>query len=333
MAKKIIIIVSILATLGFSLAIAFPIVIFSTVLKPYGEIDEKISFYCTQNNISAIDELNLNIDAGNIQINYIDPLIDYAMKIDVKVEMIGSGLAGKSYFDYFNIVWQNTSGSVNFTMRVKAGITQTEILSLIKNVIIIVTLNANVFCDISVNVNVQGDIKITVPWGISVGQIFANVSRGDIQFDFYNCIIDGNLTGLVQKESDLELKSYDVEFTQNSMWSLSTNTGDILIEIDQNKAMNANITGIIATHTGNYLLTYRDSTTEVGAYFILHVNPEDFGINQKITEIVGFEYYVSAVNGTDVYHITSDDYPTQYNYDLLFNFPIGTYEELELHNT
>jgi len=319
--------------LGFSLSIAFPIVIFSTVLTSYGRIDENIFFYCTQNNVSAIEELNLNIDAGNIQINYIDPLVDYAVKIDVNFEMIGSGLAGKSYSDYFNIVWENPSGCANFTMKINTGITQAEILSLIKNVNIIVTLNADVFCDISVNVNIKGDVKITVPWGISVGQIFTNVSKGDIQFDLFNCVVDGNLTGLIQKEGDLELKSYDVEYTQNSIWSLNINDGDIHIEIDQNKATNANITGIIQTHIGNYLLAYRDNTVDVGAYFILYVNPEDFAINQKITEIIGFEYYVSAVNGTDVYHITSDGYPAQYNYDLLFNFPIGSYEELELQNT
>jgi len=55
-------------------------------------------------------------------------------------------------------------------------------------------------------------------------------------------------------------------------------------------------------------------------------------INQKIAELIGFAYNVVAVNGTDVYHITSDDYPSLYNYHWVFSFPIGIYEELELQN-
>ncbi|MFW9829557.1 MAG: hypothetical protein ACFFEY_18430, partial [Candidatus Thorarchaeota archaeon] len=239
---------------------------------------------------------------------------------------------GKSHIDYFDILWQNTSTIVNFTMELKKGIKQGDILSLIKNVDIIVALKADVLYDINTMVDIRGSSKATIPLGVSVGNIITNLMKGNIQYDFFYCILEGNISGIIQNTGDIKVRSYDVEYTQNCNWSLYTNDGDVYIEISQNKATNANVTGNITIITGNYLLTYRDNTAEVGAYFILHVHPDDYAINQKIAELIGFAYNVIAVNGTDVYHITSDDYPSLYNYHWMFNFPIGIYEELELHN-
>ena len=274
--------------------------------------------------------LNINADIGEVEIFYIYEPVDYSAKVEVKIGMIGSGLAKKTYSDYFNIVWENTSGFVNFTLKFKAGLDQYQLLSFIKNISLIVALKTDVLCNINVIINVQGGVNIIVPWGISVGNILTNISRGDIQYTFNYCILEGNVTGIIQDTGDIKIKSYDMEYIQNSRWSLYTNRGDIFIEINQNKATNANITGFITTVTGNYLFVYRDSTVDVGAYFILYIHPDDYAFNQKISEIVGFAYMVLPVNGTDVYHITSDDYPSIYNYNWLFNFPIGVYEELEL---
>ena len=333
MANKTGIVIIIMIVFGIALIISIPAFIISTTLSPYGIIDESIPFYYNPNNSSLMESLNINADVGEIDIKYITEPVDYCAKVEMDIEMLGLGLAGKTYLDYFNILWQNTSGLVNLTVELNTGINHVEVLSLIKNVNIIVSLKADVICDISVTVNIKGAVKITVPSFHSIGNILTNITKGDIQYDFFYCILEGNITGIIQDTGDINIKSYNMEYTQNSMWSLYTNDGDIFIEIDQNKATNANITGIITTVSGNYHFIYRDNTADVGAYFILHVNPDDYGFNQKITEIVGFGYYVSVVNGTDVYHITSDDYPALYNYNLLFNFPTGIYEELELHNT
>ncbi|MFX1495497.1 MAG: hypothetical protein ACFFBZ_14530 [Promethearchaeota archaeon] len=333
MANKTGIVIIIIVVFGIALIISIPALIISTTLSPYGIIDESIPFYYNPGNSSFMESLNINADVGEIDVKYITEPVDYSAKVEMDIEMLGLGLAGKTYLDYFNILWQNTSGLVNLTVELKMGINYVEVLSLIKNVNIAVSLKSDVTCDINIIVNVEGGVKITVPSFHSIGNILTNIMKGDIQYDFIYCILEGNVTGIIQDTGDIKIKSYDVEYMQNSMWSIYTNNGDILIEIYQNKATNANITGIIATVTGNYLFVYRDHTADVGAYFILHVHPDDYAINQKITEIIGFAYIVLPVNDTDVYHITSDDYPSQYNYNWLFNFPFGIYEELELHNT
>ncbi|MFX1583007.1 MAG: hypothetical protein ACFFDL_00320 [Promethearchaeota archaeon] len=333
MANKTGIIIIIIIVFGIALIISIPALIISTTLLPYGIIDESILFYYNPGNSSFMESLNINADVGEIDIKYINEPVDYCAKVEIEIEMLGLGLAGKTYLDYFNILWQNTSGLVNLTMELKTGINYVEVLSQIKNVNISVFLKADVLCDINILVNLEGNVKITVPSFHSIGNILSSVTKGGIQYDFINCILKGNITGIIQDRGDIKIKSYNVEYYQNSMWSLYANIGDILIEIDQNEAANANITGIITTITGNYLFIYRDNTDDVGAYFILHVHPDDYAINQKITEITGFAYIVLPVNNTDVYHITSDDYPSQYNYNWLFNFPFGIFEELELHNT
>ncbi|MFW9942615.1 MAG: hypothetical protein ACFFFT_16370 [Candidatus Thorarchaeota archaeon] len=333
MAKKAGIIIIIMIVLGIILIITIPVFIISTNLSAYGKIDESIPFYYNASNSSLMESLNINADVGEIDIKYINEPVDYCVKVEIDFEMGGLGLAGKTYLDYFNINWQNSSGLVNLTIALKSGVNHDDVLSLIKNVNITVSLKSDVICDVSIIIKNEGDVKITVPWLHSIGNVLTNLSRGNIQYNLFYCVLKGNITGIIQDTGNIKVKSFDVKYTQNSMWSLYTNYGDIFIEISQNKAMDANITGIITTQTGNYQLIYKDNATDVGAYFILHVNPDDYAINQKINEIVGFEFYVSPINGTDVYHITSDEYPAQYNYNWLLNFPIGVYEELELQNT
>jgi hypothetical protein len=330
MANKAITAIIIMLVISFSLIISTPMVILSTILSPYGIISEELPFYYRPSSPSIIDELNINTDLGNVEIKYITEPVDYCAKIDVKIEMIGSGLAGKSYFDYFNIIWQNTSSHVNFTMRLKAGINQVEILSLIRNLSITVGLKASVICDINLNVNVQGDVRITVPWGISVENILINVSKGDIQVDFSNCIVDGNLMGLIQKEGDLELQSNNVQYLNNHTWFLNTQVGDILLYIFQYTDINGNISGTITHEQGHIKFKYQDSSINNGAYFKLYYYIDDFPLlNEIINQVAGFGSNHSEEQL--LFDLWSFDYPNQNNYNLLFNNSNGNFLELDLN--
>lgn len=329
MANKAIKAIIIMLIICFSLIISTPMVILSTILSPYGRISKKIPFYYYPSSPSIMDELNINADLGDIEIKYITEPVDYCTKIDVKIEMIGSGLAEKSYYDYFNIVWQNSSGRVNFTISLKANINQGEILSLIKNVSITVGLKASVICDINLNVNVQGNVKITVPWGISVGNILINVSKGDIQFNLSNCNVDGNLMGLIQKEGDLELKSNNVQYLNNHTWYLNTQVGDILLYIFQYTDINGNISGTITHEQGNIKFKYQDSSINNGAYFKLYYYIDDFPLlNEIINQVAGFGSNHSEEQL--LFDLWSFDYPNQNNYNLLFNNANGYFLELDL---
>ncbi|UCD00933.1 MAG: hypothetical protein JSV23_08615, partial [Promethearchaeota archaeon] len=205
-----------------------------------------------------------------------------------------------------------------------------EVLSLIKNLNITVALRADVICDISIIVNIQGGVKIKVPWGISIGNILTNILKGDIQYDFTNCIIEGNLTGIIQETGNIELKIYDVEYSQNSTWAFNTGKGDFLIEIFQYIDMIANVSGTISHDQGNIRLKYEDDNIDVGAYFILHYNENDQSFPRAIDEIVGFEY--TPLSGQNIFYLRSYDYPTKNNYNILFNNSNGLFLLLDLQN-
>jgi len=331
MARNVISAIAIMILIVFSFIIAAPITFLSVGLSSYGKINKFLTYKYAPISPPYLDKLNLYVAVGNIEIQYIDPPVDYDAKIDVSIEMIGPNLVGKNYSDYFNIGWQHTGGLVNFTMELKSSINQAEVLSLIKNVNIAVALKADVICDISVVVNIQGDVKITVPWGISVGNILTNVSKGDIQYDFSYCILEGNLTGIIQEIGNIELKTYNIEYSQNTTWALNTGSGDFLIEIFQYTDMNANVSGTISHDHGNIRFKYKDDNTDVGAYFTLYYNADDLSLRQAMNQVIGFNSIPS--DEQDIFYLWSDDYPTKNNYNLLFNNSNGLYLVLDLYNS
>ncbi len=328
MANKITLAITIIIIFGMILIISIPIFIISTTLAPYGIIEESIPFYYNPGNSSFMKELNINTDVGEVEIGYTYEPIDYSTKLELNLEMLGSGLAEKSYSDYFNIVWENASGFLNFTMKFKAGIDQSKTLSLISNVDIIVTLKAEVICDINVIVNVQGAVKIIVPWGISIGNIFTNVSKGDIQFGLSDCIVDGNITGFIQTEGDLELKLYNIQYIHNNTWSLNTRAGDIILEIIQYIDMNGNISGTITHEQGYISFIYQDDRINNGAYFTLYYYEDDLTLLNRIDQIVGFNSIHSDEQAT--FYLWCYDYPTKNNYNLLINNSNGLFQEFDL---
>jgi len=251
-----------------------------------------------------------HVDVGNIEIKYIYPPVDYEAKIDVSIEMIGQNLTGKTYLDYFNIVWENQSFQVNFTMELKSDINQLEVLSLIKNITIIITLNADIVFGISTTA-IHGNIDLNVPFGVTIKNIESNNTYGKISYNFKFCTILGDIVG-IDNEGDIEFKTYNVEYAQNCSLFLDTNTGDILVEIHQNKDIGANITGIIK-NAENINIIYRDNSANIGALFLLHNANQFFTIWDQW---VGFSY--SSLEGGNGYIFQSFDFPTRYNYNLSF---------------
>ncbi|MGB5910796.1 MAG: hypothetical protein WBH31_06335 [Promethearchaeia archaeon] len=328
MANKITLVITIIIIFGMSLIISIPIFIISTTLAPYGIIEESIPFYYNPSNSSFMKELNINTDIGEIEIRYTYEPVDYSARVELNIGMIGSGLAEKSYSDYFNVVWENASGSVNFTVEFKASIDQNELLSLINYFDINVALKAEVICDINVIVNVQGGVNIVVPWGISIGSILTNISNGDIQFDLSNCIVDGNITGFIQIEGDLELISNNVQYIHNNAWSLNTRVGDIVLEIIQNVDINGNISGTITHEQGYISFKYQDNRMNNGAYFTVYYYEADLTLSNEIDESVGF--YSDHSDEQPIVYLWCYDYPSKNNYNLLFNNSNGLYQEFDL---
>jgi hypothetical protein len=311
MVKKGAVIFALAMIIGFGLIIAVPISVLSVSLSPYDIISKTPFVEYTPDSPSTIEKLNLNVDIGDIEIRYIDPPVDYFVRIDVNIEMAGAGLAGKSYSNYFNIT---RSGNINspfdFSMRLFSNITQSEVDSLIRGVSITVTLRKGIIFDISATV-IDGNVDLKVPFKVNINNINFNLKNSNIFLGLTKCFIGGNITVIVDN-GKLKLKSYNAEYTQNSRWALSANKS--YIEITQQNSLGANVTGTISTSLDKPTnLIYNDTTPEVGAKFTLY-NYNYGGTWNETRE--GFSRFMLEPFGINTYSSKSDDFPTNYNYIL-----------------
>ena len=326
MANKSILVVFLIVFLGISLIVTIPIFTISIQLSTYDVIEiTDNSFIYAPANSSPIEKLNIYAELGDIEIKYVSPIVNYFAMIEVKIKMSGNNLAGKDYKDIFEVDWDDSSPSPSFKIELKSDVDQLEVLSLIKNVTIVVNLRADIIYDITATV-IRGNVDLIVPFGVTCKNMEINIStKGNILFDVANCFIGGNITGIIN-EGNIELKTYNVEYTRNSMWTLITELGDITIDIVQYKDLGANITGNATIFTeGNLYLYYKDNKPSVGARFILlrkATGVRDF-FGDYPNNIIGFEKsYLSQGRGT-VY--TSYDFPATNCYNLSLESPVSYY--------
>ena len=264
-------------------------------------------------NFSLGESLYLNIDYGNVIIDYIDPPVDYLVKIQVNIRMGGAGLVGKEYSDFFNIIEGDlTDLPINFTMEFSPGITESEVESLVKDVSIIITIQKGIVFDIFANV-INGDVSIKVPFKVRINSIHFILSNGNIFYDLNRCIIGGNISGIVD-DGKIVLTSENAEYIQNSVWTLYSNKNSI--DIIQHNRLGSNVTGSITTATDvSTHLFYNDTTHDVGAKFTLY----DYTYHQFIQNgtRMNFDLYQEPV-GINRYTFKSTDFPTNNNYILAF---------------
>lgn len=266
MIKKSIIFLAISIILGFCILILAPIRIISSDLSSYGKIEDEFSIIYAPSSPTSTQGLYLNVDVGDIEVRYVYPPINYVMKIEMELNMMGVNLSGKSLSDIFTISQQNTSSSLNLTVLLKTNSWFDDSLVIIQNLKIIVYLNADFLHNIYCNVNYEGNFEIQVPWDITIKNIHVEVNEGNILFSFLYCIISGNITGVVGF-GDIELIANDVKYTQNNRWTLINDDGIIRFNIIQNRAMEANLTGTGKTKNGEIKIQYRDSSPNIGAKF------------------------------------------------------------------
>jgi hypothetical protein len=311
------------------LIITIPIAILLNTLLPYGNIYYSEEYYSYQDpaNIKA---LNIDVNIGNVEINYIPHPIDFSVQIDVEFELDGQYFENEGFSNFFEIDWQNTGKILNFSIQIKEGKHLEKILSQIRIMNIKISLKADLNCDIKVLV-LNGNVALESIYGTNIGNVSTNIYYGNIQYGFSHCYLNGNILAQTQ-EGNIELDLFECEYFRNSLWRISTEIGNVVVNIVHKNNLGSNVTGIISTIVGNYRISYEDYTTEVGALFVFEVNQNDMSIHQQLIEIIGFDYYLTPMNGTDVYYIYSDDFPAISNYNLTFSIPVGVYEDILLSN-
>ncbi|MFX1571446.1 MAG: hypothetical protein ACFFB0_01750 [Promethearchaeota archaeon] len=311
---KIAIIISII--FGFVIIASIPVVILSSSFSPYIKIEHYKSFEYTSLNSSTIEEINLNVDVGDIEISYTYAPVDYHVKVEVFINMSGQNLPGKSYLDYFKApVWKNSTNSAIFSMELLSESWFDTSLWITRDVSIIVTLNANILFDINTTTNLEGNVKVYVPGGVNVNNVNViinklnnkTVSKSLIYFDY--CTIEGNITAN-GNFADIELKTINVQYIQNSILNLSNDEGILTFDIIQYEEMGANITGILNSTTGHVHLIYQDYTQNVGAW-IKMIDFLGWGHSDSTSE--GFYEDVSKPSGRE---FVSYDFPAKNNYNF-----------------
>ncbi|MFX1554104.1 MAG: hypothetical protein ACFFBV_09270 [Promethearchaeota archaeon] len=327
MAKKSIITIAIINIIIVIIIATIPTTILLLGYSNYGRIDESITYEYTPSTPSPIEKLNIYSDIGNVDIKYTDQPVNYILKINVNIKMSGSGLNEKSYLDFFNTAWHNTSSPVNFTMKLISGSWFDSSKFFERNVSISVTIRSDIVLDIITTVY-DGNIKLTVPSGVSINNLLINLTNGNVFYNFYSCIIRGNVTGIINL-GNFELKTFDARYTQNSYWNFTIETGNFDIYISQYIDLEANITGKVIMNGGILNINYDDNSANIGAKFQI-----PYGNSRHVTEpncmyhdltecLDGFEYNDAMYNNASVgiHCFTSNDVLTNkvnYYYNLIF---------------
>ncbi|MFW9937195.1 MAG: hypothetical protein ACFFD5_06065 [Candidatus Thorarchaeota archaeon] len=337
MAKKHITLIFVIIVVSFSFIFSVPVLIISSHLSIYGVINESFSLKYSLGTPDSIETLNLYVDVGNIEIKYIEPPFDYHVKTDLDIKMGGANVVQKSYLDYFIVLLENSSSSaVNFTFKIRPNLVRNEVLSLVNNITIIVSLRPDIAFDIITLVN-DGNCKITVPFGVSIGNILTNISRGNLLYNFVYCTIGGNITGIVNK-GNIELMAIDAKYNTTNNWNLTIETGNLDINVNQNRDLGGNITGLVEINNGMVFLFYNDNNPNIGAQFKVpywnnwNANTLELPVCLSITApclLEGFDRQPSALHEPweGIIEFTSYDFLTVNNsYEITFEIFKGRFD-------
>jgi hypothetical protein len=314
-----------------SLTIIVPIQLLSYQSALFTNINTSLSFTFAPSSPSPIEKLYINADVGDVEVRYINPSVDYCVSIDVNIVINGVKI-GKSYEDFLNVTWNNSSSLANLTVQIISNDWFNPLLWSFKDVSIVVTLRKDIVFDVITNL-AEGNFEIEVPWAVSIGELTTNVSKGNILYNFESSSIQGNITCNIN-EGDLLIKSFDVEYAHNNRWDINIGKGNIKLEIYQYRDMLANITGIVKVNDGDVFILYEDDSVDVGAILeipyggpFLRPNGLPWCIrssgNLTCTEVEGFDYEMIDSDEGIVYFTSFDLLTKQVKNYYSMRFEIG----------
>jgi len=137
------------------------------------------------------------------------------------------------------------------------------------------TITGAISLEAEENTKFQGDVGLSTTTGTVVlyatqvnftQNLVAIITTGNMVLNFSKCVIGEDLIGTVTTGS-ITFSSYNMEYTEDHIWSLGTTTGSIFATILQYSDMKANVTGSMVVITGNIDIYYRDNLASVGAQF------------------------------------------------------------------
>ncbi|MFX1379629.1 MAG: hypothetical protein ACFFA4_11120 [Promethearchaeota archaeon] len=277
----------------------------------YGKIHQSLTYKYTSDTPPLKKELNLNTDVGIIDIQYVPLSVDFLVRIDIDIELAGPNIGSNSYLDFFSIGWENLTSPLNFTFVLFSDMLVDFSKLHIANININIQLREDIIFSLNGSVS-EGAINVSAS-GITFNDLLLNVIDGDIIYDFTNCYIEGNISGIVN-HGNITLKTYNNKYTHKSHLTLNNRIGYILFKIIQIEEMEANVTGIGITKTGIISVIYKDFSPNIGARFVFF-NATSHG-HETENSWEGFErYYIPPDIGQ---YYNSTDYPSRNNYNFSF---------------
>ncbi|UCD00944.1 MAG: hypothetical protein JSV23_08670 [Promethearchaeota archaeon] len=175
----------------------------------------------------------------------------------------------------------------------------------------IATSTGLIFLNAGKNTTVQGILGMSTSTGAI--EFFANqinlthglnthTSTGSLTLNFTSCITGDNIY-IDDSTGSIILNSYNMKYTKDTNWYISTATGSIYANFKQFVEMNANITGTIQSSTGSIDIIYDDSLSSIGAKFTCTVGTgsityTDLGAGgmSRVNGIISTNDYDSATN-------------------------------------
>lgn len=276
-----VLIIALVAILGGG-AIAFIVTGFATS----GTISNSFTFHY-QNPPLAIEDLNLNVDLGSLDIKYNTTNTPYIVEIDVDLTISGLYMTGRQYTDFFipaSEWWQNTTSPLNFDMEIIQEIWFNPAFWFkLYDINVTVTLRTDVVYDIS-GLTGTGSIEMTVPDDISLKNITLSSGTGSVLLSTSNNVeIDGdvdlksgtgtiglvssgaNITGTLIAESGTGSTSIDLANSNlGGDISLGAGTGNVVFLVRKTICL-----GGLTGNTGTGSVTVNFTNSVLGKNIVL----------------------------------------------------------------
>jgi hypothetical protein len=328
MAKGVVIVVIVLiAAILTSAFVLIGIILFANIF-PFGTLEpheESYTYYYVPDTPASIEEISLDVDATEIEIQYNSTPTEYIVKANMEFIILAPDV--DSYTEIFHPVeWVNTSSPVSFNLEMKTG---SIVLS--TNNKLTVTLRTDMVYDITASTT-SGGVIASIDQRVIIDQIDlrtnsggvelysndatfentinAHADSGGVTLEFENGRIGGDIDASTSSGGVL-LSVYDVVYSQDTEWTISTSSGGITIDITQYIEMGASVSGTVEANSGGVDVFYKDNLSNIGARFT------------GTASSGGVDFINSGGFSESGDMFSSTDYPALHNYDLTLHTDSG----------
>lgn len=217
-----------------------------------GSLQESFSFYYEPSSPASIEELLVNVDIGDVQIQYNSSDTPYYVEIEVSIAISGLFMTDTNYLDFFDPYtewWDNTTTLTSFDMNVLPE-TWFDPSHWFKtyNIDIVVTLRTDVVYNIDAH-TITGSLNMNVPEDVILNDTLLQTTTGNVVLRTHS---NTNFQGSLSVQcitGGASVIGQDTNYTNG--FSSGTVTGPLLLDLD-NCVLGDDLTGTVTTGAITY---------------------------------------------------------------------------------